>query len=191
MKKIILASTSPRRKKILKEAGLHFEAIGSGYKEDMTLKMKPKDLARFLSYKKAEYVSRRYKKHIIVGADTFITYGKEILGKPHTVANAKKMLKKLSNKKIRVITGLTVIDSSKNKHVSIASETIIHIRRLTVSEINNYIKTEEPLDKAGAFGIQGIGANVIRKIEGDYLSIVGLPIFELLKILRKIGVRVI
>lgn len=191
MQKIILASTSPRRKELLRQIGLKFEVASSDYEEDMSLPMKPNKLAKHLSSGKAEAVAKNYQEGIIIAADTFVVLGEKLLGKPHTADVAREMLKKISGKQVSIITGLTVIDIKNKKKISHASEAKIFIKKLTDKEITNYIKTGEPLDKAGAFAVQGIGAVLIRKIEGDYSGIVGLPIFKLAEILTKMGVAIL
>lgn len=190
-KKIILASTSPRRKAILKKTGLKFTVVPSNYEEDMNSKRKPKELAKFLSRGKAENVSKRYKNSIVIGADTFVTLGSELLGKPKNEHEAMLMLKKVSGKSVSIITGYTVIDSSTGKSESKAVETKLSIKRLSDQEIRNYIKTKDPLDKAGAFAIQEIGAVLIERIEGDFLGAMGLPLFDLSKTLNKFGIHIL
>lgn len=191
MPKIILASTSPRRKELLKQIGLDFEVASSDYDEDMNLDKSPKVLAKYLSNGKAVAVAAKYKEGIVIAADTFVVLGDKLLGKPHTASVARKMLRQISGKKVSIITGLTVIDIKKKKKISKAIEAGIFIKKLTDKEINNYIKAGEPLDKAGAFAVQGVGAVLIKKIEGDYSGIVGLPLFELAEILKKMGVNVL
>jgi len=191
MKKIILASTSPRRKELLEKTGLKFEIVSSDYEEDMGLKMKPLALAKYLSRGKAEAVAKKYKNHVIIAADTFVALGDELLGKPRTTTEAETMLKKISGKIVSIITGYTVFDTSSNKKISRVSEAKVHIKKLTAEEIKNYIKTKEPLDKAGAFAVQGIGAVLIKKIEGDFFGIVGLPLYDLAQSLKKVGVKII
>jgi nucleoside triphosphate pyrophosphatase len=191
MKKIILASTSPRRKELLSQLGLDFSVVSSNYEEDMSLDMKPVALAKFLSMRKAESVAKKYKNTIIIAADTFIVHGTKLLGKPFTAKEAKNALKKISNKILYVITGLAVIDTKNNKKISKAIETKVYIKKLSNSEIDNYIKTGEPLDKAGAFGIQGFGAVIVKKIEGDYNNVVGLPLHALAETLKEFGIKII
>ena len=123
MRKIILASGSPTRKAMFAEAGLNFEVCPSSYEEDMFLKLSPKELAKSLSRGKAEAVANKYAQGIIVGADTFVIFQNQILGKPHTPYRAKEMLKMLSGNQHSVITGFTVIDVEYNKIVSRAVET--------------------------------------------------------------------
>lgn len=190
-RKIILASTSPRRKELMERLGLKFEIVASDYEEDMGLKMHPMELAKFLSRGKAEAVAKKHKNHIIIAADTFVALKYELLGKPHTEIEAEKMLRKISGKVVSIITGYTVIDSLTNKKISKAVEAKVYIKKLTDEEIANYIKTKEPLDKAGAFAVQGIGSVIIKKIEGDFFGIVGLPLYDLAESLKKFGVRII
>lgn len=191
MKLIILASTSPRRKEILSKSGLRFKTVASDYEEDMNAKLPPLELAKFLSKGKAQAVAKRYRNHIIIGADTFITLGKNLLGKPNTAARAKRMLKQISGKSLSVITGFTIIDTGLGKSMSRAVETKVYIKKLTDKEINNYVKTNEPIGKAGAFAIQELGTVIVRKIEGDYFNVMGLPLFDLTQALKKFGVHIL
>ncbi len=191
MKKIILASGSPRRKEILENLGLEFKVVPSNYEEDMTLDLPPMELAKFLAKGKAEDVAKDYKDHLIIAADTFVVLDNELLGKPHSEEEARVMLKKISNKELLVITGLSIIDTGDNKSISQAVETKMYIKELSDSEINNYIKTKEPLDKAGAFAVQGIGSVIIKKVEGDFFNSVGLPAYDLAQHLKDFGVDII
>jgi septum formation protein len=187
-KKLILASTSPRRKELLSSTGLEYEAIASEYEEDMTLPMEPADLAKYLSRGKAEAVAAIHKNAVIIGADTFVVYHGGILGKPHTPERAKEMLRELSGTVHSVITGFTVIDSDTSSSVSEAIEAKIYFKNLTEKEIDDYIATGETLDKAGAYAIQGLGKSLVEKTEGDYNTIVGLPLDRLLEVLKDFGV---
>ncbi|MFA6304745.1 MAG: nucleoside triphosphate pyrophosphatase [Patescibacteria group bacterium] len=191
MKKIILASNSPRRKQILKITGLPFTVVASNYKENMDLKMNPLKLAKFLSQGKVKDVAKKYSNHLIIGADTFVVLKNKLLGKPKNSAAARIMLKKISGQIVDVITGFSVLDSQSKKIISHSQTSKIYIKKLSLSEINNYIKTGDPLDKAGAFAVQGIGALIIKKIEGDYFNIVGLPLFALSKTLKKFGISIL
>ncbi len=145
MKKLILASTSPRRKEILAKTGLKFGIITSNYIEDMSGEMPPSKLAEFLSFKKAEAVAKKCPKSVIIGADTFIVLGNKLLGKPHTLKEAFKMLRKINGKTLEVITGFTIIDSDSNKKISRSVSTKVFIKKLSKKEISNYVKTKEPL----------------------------------------------
>jgi septum formation protein len=190
MKKIILASASQRRKDILKKTGLNFSVCTSDYKEDINLPLKPRALAKFLSRKKAEAVAHKYKNAIIIAADTFIVFKNRLLGKPHTDKEAEKMLNMLNGKTHSVITGFTIMDTAGKKILSRSVETKVYFKKLGGKEINAYVRTKEPLDKAGAYAIQGLGAVFIKKIDGDFLNVVGLPLRALTQTLKKFGITV-
>lgn len=189
MKKLVLASNSPTRKKLLTDAGLIFEIDPSNYEEDMTLPMSPKELVAHLSRGKAKDVAQRHKKVVILGADTIIVYKDKILGKPYTPERAKEMLKMLSGKQHSAITGFTVIDTENNKTISKAIETKVFFRDLTDKEIDDYIATEEPLNKAGSYAILELGKKLIKKIEGSESNVAGLPMEEVIETLKDFGVK--
>ncbi len=191
MKKIILASTSSRRKELLEKTGLKFRVVSSGYEEDMTLKLKPIDLVKFLSKGKAKAVAKKHKNQIIIGADTIVVLGDSVLGKPHSPLEARKMLRMISGKTVLVVTGFTIIDSYTQKTVSRSIEGKVFFKKLSSTEIDKYIKSKEPLDKAGAFAVQGIGSTLIKKIEGSCTGIIGLPMYELAKELKKFGINIL
>jgi septum formation protein len=188
MKTVILASASPRRKEILEKTGLKFKVDAGEYEEDMEIHAEPHRLARRLSCEKAKAVAHRYKDALIIAADTFVVFKGRMLGKPHTSEEARTMLRNLSGKMHSVITGFTVMDVSTNKKKSGSAETKVYFKRLTTREIEAYIKTKEPLDKAGAYAIQGLGALFVKRIEGDYFNVVGLPLYEVTKCLKRFGV---
>ncbi|MDD5510385.1 MAG: Maf family protein [Dehalococcoidales bacterium] len=191
MKEIILASASPRRKELLGKIGLRFEVEPSNYTEDITSGLQPHALARKISLEKARAVADRHRNAIVIAADTFIVFGSQILGKPHTEIEARKMLEAISGKSHSVITGFSIIDTGKNKTLSRSVETKVYFRRLTLSEIDNYIKSKEPLDKAGAYAIHGLGAVFVDKIEGDYFNVVGLPLSALTEALKEFGINIL
>jgi len=153
MRKIVLASSSPRRKSLLLQIGLQFEVDPSNYKEDMSLKMNPKKLAEYLSLGKAKNVALRHKDAIIIAADTFCVFSKELIGKPKTKENAKIILQKLSGKTHSVITGFTIIDTKTGKQVSKSVETKLYFKSIPEQEINAYVTSGEPLDKGGGYAI--------------------------------------
>jgi len=190
MRKIILASASPRRKEILRKTGLNFSVCTSDYKEDINLSLKPRALAKFLSRKKAETVAHKYKNAIIIAADTFIVFKNRLLGKPHTDKEAEKMLNMLNGKAHSVITGFTIMDTASKKILSRSVETKVYFKKLGRKEINAYVRSKEPLDKAGAYAIQGRGSVFIERIDGDFLNVVGLPLLALTESLRKFGITV-
>jgi len=190
MRKIILASASPRRKEILRKTGLNFSICTSDYKEDINLSLKPRALAKFLSRKKAETVAHKYKNAIIIAADTFIVFKNRLLGKPHTDKEAEKMLNMLNGKAHSVITGFTIMDTASRKILSRSVETKVYFKKLGRKEINSYVRSKEPLDKAGAYAIQGLGSVFIERIDGDFLNVVGLPLRALTESLSKFGITV-
>lgn len=190
-RKIILASASPRRSEILGLTGLKFSVDVSEYEEDMELGLKPHQLARFLSSEKAMTIAAKYPDALVIAADTFIVFRGNLLGKPHTEEEARRMLILLNGRSHSVITGFTIIDTKTKKKLSRSVETKVYFRKMTEQEIESYVRTGEPLDKAGSYAIQGIGAVIVKKIEGDYLNVVGLPLNSLTDALRKFGVSVL
>jgi len=191
MKKIVLASKSPRKKELLKQFGIKFTVDVSNIEEKVNPKLEPKQVAKQLSLIKAKDVARRHEDAIIIAADTFVVLDNEIIGKPKSEGDAKKILKKLSNKPHLVMTGFTVIDTKTGRTITKSVETKVYFKKLTTNEIDNYVKSGEPLDKAGAYGIQEKGAIFIEKIEGDYSNVIGLPIFKLMETLKEFGVSIL
>ena len=183
-RKIVLASTSPRRKELLGSTGLDFEAVASSYEEDMTLDLPPRELAKHLSRGKAETVAEKFEDAIVIAADTFISYNNKVLGKPHTPERAKEMLGALSGSVHSVITGFAIIDTKIGRLHSDYTETKIHFKTLSGDEIDAYVATGDPLDKAGAYGVQGLAAGFIDHMEGDYSNVVGLPVSDVMKVLE-------
>jgi len=169
--------------------GLKFEVVTSDYKENMSLKMEPKELAKFLSLKKAEFVAKKFSDALVVSADTFIIFNNKLFGKAKNADHAKQMLFELKGQPHKVITGFTIIDTTTNKNVSKTVTTKVWMKNLTNQEIDDYIKTGEPIGAAGAYFIQSKGSALIEKIEGDYFNIVGLPIFSLMQELKKFSVN--
>jgi septum formation protein len=188
---IILASASPRRKELLSLIGLKFKIDVSDYEEDLGLKLKPHELAKYISLEKARAVAQKYKDALIIAADTFIVFRNYLLGKPHTDSEALRMLILLNGRVHSVVTGYTVLDTRTGKKSSCSAETKVWFRKMTIDELRAYVKTGEPLDKAGAYAIQGIGSLIIKKIEGDYFNVIGLPVASLAETLKKFGIRVL
>ena len=191
MKTIILASGSPRRKELLEKIGFNFEVEPSNYNEEINSKLRPHELAKSLSFEKARAVANKHKNALVIAADTFIVFKGKILGKPYTETEARKMLETISGKPHSVVTGFSIIDTEDKKTVSRSVETKVYIRRLTLSEIDAYVKSREPLDKAGAYAIQGLGSVIVEKIEGDYFNVIGLPLSALTESLKEFGVHVL
>jgi septum formation protein len=188
---IILASASPRRKEILKKTGLKFRVDKSGCEEKMDTGLKPHDLAKFLSREKAREVARRHGNALVIAADTIVVLRGRIFGKPCDKEQAKEMLRVFSGKTHSVITGFTIIDTASKKELSRSIRSKVFFRRLGADEIEAYIRSGEPLDKAGAYGIQGLGAVLIKRIEGDFFNVMGLPLNALAESLKKFGVNVL
>jgi septum formation protein len=191
MKTIILASASPRRKQLLEQIGLHFEVDPSDYEEHIDPGLRPHELARKISLGKARVVASRHKYAVVIGADTFIVLGNQILGKPHSENEARKMLETINGKSHSVITGFSIIDSDTNKTLSGSVETEVFIKKLTRAEIDAYVKSGEPLDKAGAYAIQGLGTVIVERIKGDYFNVIGLPLSALAEALKEFGIKVL
>jgi len=188
---IILASASPRKKELLGLTGMEFKVDPSDHKENMDLKISPHKLARFLSLDKARSVAGKYDNAIIIAADTFVVKREQILGKPHTIEEAGRMLALLNGATHSVITGFTIIDTDTGKSLSRSVETRVTFKKLTMKEIDAYVKTKEPLDKAGAYAIQGLGSILIKRIEGDYFNVTGLPLCAMVESLKEFGIRIL
>ncbi|OIO49858.1 septum formation protein Maf [bacterium (Candidatus Gribaldobacteria) CG_4_10_14_0_2_um_filter_41_16] len=191
MRKIILASASPRRRELLKILiGDNFEIKTSDYKEDNSLALLPKDLVLFHSLEKGKDVAKKLSEGIIISADTIVAFENDVLGKSETVENAKEMLNKINGQWVEIITGLAVIDLASKKEFQHLEVAKVKIKQMSEQEIDNYIKTGEPLDKAGAFAVQGKGAVLIEKTDGDFYSVVGLPLFKLNELLTQVGINI-
>jgi len=188
--KIILASTSPRRKKLLKQVGIRFDIIQSYYKEE-NLKLPPHKLVMYLAHEKAKNVAKRRRNGIVVGADTLLFLDNKAIGKPKNKDEAIKLLRILSGKNVRVYSGIAIIDTSNGRTIKDYEVTEMKIARVSEEEIRSYVETKEPLDKAGAIAIQGIGSIFIEKINGCYSNVVGLPLHCLYKNLKKLGVSIL
>lgn len=188
MDKIILASASPRRKELLESLGIKFEVIVSEADEKKINKdAMPQNLyVQELALLKAAAVLKKIGKTnaLIISADTIVCCDNKILGKPKSREDAKEMLKFLSGKCHFVYSGICVMDAKTSFSVLKSQETKVYFKELSDEVIDSYIKTNEPFDKAGAYGIQGFGAVLIDKIEGDYFNVVGLPISKLYEVLK-------
>ena len=191
MKRIILASASPRRRELLEKIGLKFEVEPSDYAEDLRSGLSPDELARVISLEKARSVASKHKNTVVIAADTFIVFRGKIMGKPGNEAEARKMLMMLSGKSHSVITGFTILDTDENKILTKSVETVVHIKNLTSEEIETYVKSGEPLDKAGAYAIQGLGSVIVERIEGDYFNVIGLPLSALAEGLKEFGIHIL
>jgi nucleoside triphosphate pyrophosphatase len=185
--KYILASKSPRRIQLLKQIGLNFISIDSNTDELELKNHNPIRLVRHNSLLKSRKVAFNFDNEIIIGADTIVVLGKEILNKPKDTKEAVKFLKMLSGKKHFVYTGINVINTKNGKEIFDYEKTSVHFRKLNDDEIYFYVKKCRPFDKAGAYGIQDdFGCLFIEKINGDYYNIVGLPLVRLYQNLTKV-----
>lgn len=183
MKHIILASASPRRKEILELADLKFDVMPSDAQE-ITTKTAPNEVVMELASLKAKDIYKKSEKQsMIVGADTVVAYQGQILGKPTDEADAKRMLTMLSGQTHEVYTGVCVIEDGKTK--TFYEKTKVTFYEISDEQIDHYIKTGEPMDKAGSYGIQGKAAVFIKGIEGDYYNVVGFPIARFLQEITK------
>jgi len=185
--KIILASGSPRRKEILSGIGLDFEVLVSNADEEsIDKKVDPKLYVQELALIKANAVFKEHKeKALIISADTVVVYDGRILGKPENEKDAANMLKMLSGKKHFVYTGICIIDTQRAFEATEVCETEVLFDTLDENTIKDYIKTGEPMDKAGAYGIQGLGSLLVKEIKGDYFNVVGLPVKTLADLMKK------
>jgi len=174
MSKYILASKSPRRKEILSLLNIDFEIMPADIDEQIDFNNDLRKEIEKLAYLKANYIFKNHEDKIVIGSDTIVVIDNKVLGKPKDEIDAFNMLKKLSGNVHEVITGVCVISKEHIDNYSSVSK--VYFKDMSDEEIRNYIKTKEPLDKAGAYGIQGIGGRFIEKIDGDFYSIMGLPL---------------
>ena len=186
---IILASGSPRRREILQGVGATFKIMISDAEEIIDASLPPYFTAEKLSLLKASDIASKLsaegKEAVVIGADTIVVKDGEILTKPKDKDDAIRMLTLLSGKSHEVITGVTVIDTKTAKSESFYESTKVYFKKLTEDEILAYTETNEPYDKAGSYAIQGKGALLIEKIEGDYFNVVGLPVCKLSCVLKE------
>ncbi len=190
MKKIILASGSPRRKELLEQIGVKFEVQPSEYEEDMSKDMRPSELVKYLSRKKAEDVANNNKKSIVISADTIIAFKGKVLGKPKDKVDSTIMLKEMSDSVHSVFTGYTIWDTDSQRVLTSSVETKVFFKNISEKEIEAYVETGDPLDKAGAYAIQSLGAVLVEKIEGDFYNVMGLPISSLVEDLKTFEVDI-
>jgi septum formation protein len=181
--KIILASQSPRRRHLLERTGLRFAVIPSEFDEASVSASTPDDYVRSLAEEKACDVGRKHPDAWVIGADTVVVVDGRILGKPASAPEARDMLRRLSGRTHQVLTGYCICRMSDARLFADAVCTDVLFKALSDDEIEWYIQTGEPFDKAGAYAIQGIGAFLVRRIYGSYSNVVGLPVCEVVEIL--------
>ena len=186
--KLILASKSPRRKYLLEQAGLTFSIIPSDFDERTVTISEPDAYVKKLAEAKASDISEQHPASWIIGADTIVLIDNKILGKPRSNAEARSMLKQLSGKTHQVLTGYCICCKNENTVYSETAKTDVHFKSLSNAEIDWYIQSGEPFDKAGAYAIQGIGTFLVKRINGSYTNVVGLPVCEVIEYLMAKGV---
>lgn len=185
MQHLILASSSPRRKELLENLHLTFDISSSEVMESYTPGTAPEQIVMELAARKALDVAAKNPDAYVIGADTIVYANGQVLGKPTTMTDATEMLKMLSGNTHYVFTGVAIVHD--NEVTRFFEKTDVTFWELSDEEITNYIKSGEPFDKAGAYGIQGLGCMLVRQISGDYFSVVGLPVSRTVRELRKLG----
>ncbi len=184
---IILASESPRRYSLLKQMGLDFETIPSSVKEDAIPGETPEEYVLRIAQEKASGIMRRYPEAWIISADTIVYIDNIILGKPENMKDAEQMLSRLSGREHFVFTGIFVCNLRRQKSDKRVVKTGVKMKKLSPMEIQWYINTDEPYDKAGGYAAQGIGSVLIESINGSYTNVVGLPLCEVFQMLMQLG----
>lgn len=195
-KKLILASSSPRRQELIASLQLPFEIKVSDVNEDTEPGLSPAEVVEQLSSRKAAAVCEMYKEEqrkdgIVIGSDTIVVLEGQVLGKPKDRQDAFRMLSALQGREHRVYTGVACVDLSSGQQLISHQVTLVYMKPLTQTQIERYIDTGEPMDKAGSYGIQGLGATIVERIEGDYFNVVGLPMSLLSDMLQRLGIVVL
>ena len=185
---LILASQSPRRRYLLEQAGLEFTVIPSRFDEDAVELTDPEIYTESLARGKAEEVATAHPESWVIGADTIVLIDGSILGKPGSPAIAREMLRRLSGQTHQVFTGYALYCMEQERMISGVEMTDVRFKSLTEDEIEWYIQTGEPFDKAGAYAIQGLGTFLVKSVNGSYTNVVGLPVCEVIEILIREGV---
>jgi len=185
--KIVLASTSPRRIELLRQLGLDFECFDPGNSENST-QTDPVERVKENAEKKATSALEHHKYRIVIAADTIVLIDGVILEKPKDRGDAVKMLSTLSGRTHKVLTAIAVVDSATGKRAVAVEETLVKIKELTREEIESYVDSGEPLDKAGAYAAQGLGAVMVERIDGCFYNVVGLPLSRLHSVLLGFGI---
>ena len=191
--KLILASASPRRAEILRDAGFTFEVIPAHVDETRCPRESAAGYVSRLASSKANLVAQtlaaKKERAYVIGADTAVVAGRHILGKPADAAEARRTLRLLSGKTHKVLTGVSIVSVPSGKEARHVETTRVQFLRLTDADIREYVATGEPFDKAGAYGVQGIGGRFVRRIEGCYFNVMGLPLSRVWTMLRHAGWR--
>ncbi|NLF48845.1 MAG: septum formation inhibitor Maf [Acholeplasmataceae bacterium] len=183
MSKFILASNSPRRKELMELIGWEYEIITANIEENVDPELNPEEAVTELAFQKALAVFRHHKDKVVLGFDTLVYTDGKIYGKPKDAQEARRMLKELAGKTHAVVTGVAIMTQAKSK--SFFTKTLVTFYPMSDKEIEEYVATGEPLDKAGAYAIQGVGSRFVETIQGDYFTIVGMPIARLYQELKE------
>ena len=187
--KIILASASPRRAEILRTVGWPFETLAVDIDESRRESENATDYVQRLALEKAEAAAAQRPDLAVVGADTTVAIDSHILEKPTDEGDATRMLQLLNNRWHKVVTGVAIIDRATSVTKVAREETEVKFAPLSDAEIRWYVATREPMDKAGAYGIQGYGATIVRRIDGDFFAVMGLSLMQVVKLMAQLGVR--
>ena len=187
MKRIILASASPRRVALLRMMGVRFEQVVGDVSEDVDERLTPAEHVRVLSCRKAEQVARRVTSGLVIGADTVVAIDGEILEKPTDAEDAVRMLSRLSGRTHEVFTGITLVEAGDGAARSDVVRTEVVMRRVSEAGIRRYVATGEPMDKAGAYAAQGLAAPFVERVDGCFYNVVGLPLSRLWEMLEAMG----
>ncbi|MBS4031051.1 MAG: septum formation inhibitor Maf [Clostridiales bacterium] len=190
MRRIVLASASPRRSDLLRQIGLAFDVIESGVDEDKVKESDPKFLAGQLALRKAKSVAGTVSNGIIIAADTVVCVDGRLLGKPEDADEAAAMLRSLSGRSHDVMTGLAIIAQPEGRIETHVECTTVHMRCILPQEIDWYVASGEPFDKAGGYGIQGKAAVFVERLDGCYYNVVGLPLTALWRMFGSLGIRI-
>ncbi|NLW22430.1 MAG: septum formation inhibitor Maf [Tissierellia bacterium] len=186
MNKVILASGSPRRRELLSKYNLEPIIVIPQVEEKISPEERVDQIAMALAFEKAKQVADKFNNgEIVIGADTIVACEGKILGKPKDEYEAREMIRFLSGKTHEVVTGISIVKANSNIKIIDYEKTLVKFRKLSNEKIENYISTKEYVDKAGAYGIQGIGGLLVEKIDGCYFNVVGLPISKLDALLEK------
>lgn len=183
---MILASASPRRQALLQQIGLNFQVVPSKSKEKDGMECEdPQELVRYNAVEKAKDVAQKFPQEIVLGADTVVVLDRQIFGKPRDDEQAKWMLKRLAGRKHQVYTGIAFVQGG---HCwSDIETTFVWLCDMTEQEVEQYVKNAKPLDKAGAYAIQGLAGSYVKRIEGCYFNVVGLPLYRMMQLAKKAG----
>ncbi|MCP4745748.1 MAG: septum formation inhibitor Maf [Desulfobacteraceae bacterium] len=186
--RLILASKSPRRRYLLRQAGLEFDVMPSSFDESSIPMEGPEQYVMTLSKAKSEHIANANRQCWVIGADTIVLINGKVLGKPRDRASARVMLQRLSGQTHHVYTGYTICCTDHDAcHTDVVC-TAVTFKNLSEDEIEWYIHTDEPFDKAGAYAIQGLGTFLVKQINGSYTNVVGLPVCEVIEYLIQAGV---